>query len=97
MKLRWSKRAAANLDSIYDYIAQDSEPTAYAFIKALAESAGKLTDFPFLGRFVPESQREDVRELLFGEYRIIYRVEADTVWVLTVIHGRRLLNLELTP
>ena len=45
-----------------------------------------------MGRMVPEAEEENVRELLFHNYRIIYRVETDGILILTVIHGARDLS-----
>ena len=48
---------------------------------------------PQLGRLVPEAEeREDVRELIFQSYRVIYLVETEQVSILTVIHGSRDLS-----
>ena len=44
-----------------------------------------------MGRIVPETNRKDIRELLFKNYRIIYRVGTDHVSILTIRHGRQLL------
>ena len=44
---------------------------------------------PLAGRVVPELQREDVREVLLGTYRIVYRVREDAIDVLTVFEGHR--------
>jgi plasmid stabilization system protein ParE len=38
---------------------------------------------------VPELDRDEIRELLFGEYRVIYRLDPKRIVVLTVRHGRR--------
>ena len=54
----------------------------------------RLARSPKRGRVVPEAGREEIRELLYGQYRIIYRVEEGSVSILTVRHGRRLLDLE---
>jgi hypothetical protein len=40
-----------------------------------------------MGRFVPEADDGNIRELLFYNYRIIYRFETDRILVLTIIHG----------
>ena len=49
-----------------------------------------LAEHPKIGRRVPEAEeREDVRELIFQSYRVIYLVEAEQVHILTVIHGSR--------
>jgi len=56
----------------------------------LIEAVGVLKDHPRLGRRVPEAEeREDLRELIFQSYRVIYLLEADQVHILTVMHGRR--------
>lgn len=39
----------------------------------------------------PELGLNDHREVYVREYRVIYRIEAHTVQILAVIHGRRLL------
>ena len=52
--------------------------------------------FPRSGRIVPELRREDVRELGLKRYRIIYRIlDKETLEVLTVYHGSRLLDLDI--
>ena len=51
-----------------------------------------------MGREVPEAEREDVRELLFQSYRIIYLVKADHLYIVAVIHGsRNLIGMEGNP
>ena len=90
MRIVWSDVAEADLDDLYDYIARDVPYYAEQFVDRLIEAVGVLTDHPRLGRQVPEAdEREDIRELIFQSYRVIYLVEADQVHILTVIHGRR--------
>ncbi len=90
MRIRWSDIAEADLDQIYDYIARDVPCYAEQFVDRLIEAVGALQDYPKLGRRVPEAKdREDVRELIFQSYRIIYLLEAEHVYILTVIHGSR--------
>lgn len=47
--------------------------------------------FPRAGRIVPEAGREDVRERIVGEYRIVYRLQGETAILLTVFRASRLL------
>ena len=90
MRLTWSDVAEADLDDLYDYIARDVPYYAEQFVDRLIEAISILKDNPRLGRRVPEAEeREDVRELIFQSYRIIYLVEVDQVHILTVIHGSR--------
>jgi len=53
-----------------------------------------LEDLPKPGRIVPEIERDDFREVIKGNYRIIYRVEPEQVSILTVRHGKQILPLE---
>lgn len=48
---------------------------------------------PESGRKVPEDKRGIYRELIVGNYRVVYRVDGDTVTIVTLIHGARLLQL----
>jgi plasmid stabilization system protein ParE len=54
--------------------------------------AETLAMSPRRGRIVPELDRPDVREVLFGNYRVIYRIGADEIVILSVRHGRRMLD-----
>jgi toxin ParE1/3/4 len=92
MKLEWTEPALLDIENIRDYIARDSEYYATRFITRIIEAAETLPQFPLIGRFVPEAEDETIRELLFQNYRIIYRVDAKRILILTVIHGGRDLN-----
>ena len=90
MRIAWSDVAEADLDDLYDYIARDVPYYAEQFVGRLIDAVGVLQDHPKLGRRVPEAEeREDVRELIFQSYRIIYLVDIEQVSILTVIHGSR--------
>jgi len=47
---------------------------------------------PRSGRVVPELARDDVREVIVGNYRIVYRIEAEAIVILTVFEGHKLLK-----
>lgn len=97
--VNWTLKAQAALDSIYDYIHQDAPYYAERVAQQIIESADRLDAFPLSGRVVPEAGREDIRELIFQSYRIIYWViNEDRIDILTVLHSRRdLTNPELQP
>lgn len=88
-ELRWSLTAGDDLREIEEYIASDSVLHAVNFVDRLVESAGRLGAAPRIGRVVPEFGREDLREVLFRGYRIVYLLRGDTVTVLRVVHGAR--------
>ena len=93
MQIKWTELALDDLESIRVYISKDSQFYARQFIERLFDSTEKLQDFPQLGRRVPEmGERNDIRELIFQGYRIIYQVQAGYISVLTVIHGSRNLS-----
>jgi plasmid stabilization system protein ParE len=59
----------------------------------------KLAEFPRIGRTVPEAEgRDDVRELVYQGYRIIYLTRPEWVFIVTIIHSSRdLADKELNP
>ncbi|MFD0698021.1 type II toxin-antitoxin system RelE/ParE family toxin [Paenibacillus sp. GCM10027628] len=91
-KLTWSPRSLNDLEIIFEYIKPDSEENARNFIKQLITSTVDITEFPFSGRAVPEFKEHSIREKLYKNYRIIYRISKNEVEVLTVLHQSRRLN-----
>jgi toxin ParE1/3/4 len=90
-RIVWSRRAAQDLGSIADYIAQDSPAYASIVVKTIISQTRTLFRFPRSGRKVPEFDDEDIRELIAYSYRIIYRVKRDEILIAAVIHGKRAL------
>ncbi|MBM3332848.1 type II toxin-antitoxin system RelE/ParE family toxin [candidate division WOR-3 bacterium] len=90
-QLVWSPSALAGLAEICEYISRDSEYYAKLFAQRIFSAAEKLTLFPEAGRVVPEYDRSDLRELLFQNYRIVYRIKGKQVQIAAVVHGARLL------
>jgi toxin ParE1/3/4 len=60
---------------------------ASGFVERIILAADRLVDYPKVGRVVPETNDENVRELLYQGYRLIYRVKGDSIEMLSVIHG----------
>lgn len=90
MKLEWAESARSNLRQLREYIAEDSPENADRFIAKIIASVEALTDQPNMGREVPEADnREDVRELIFQNYRIIYLVKSERIYIVSVVHGSR--------
>lgn len=77
MVIEWSARARTDILELRTYIAQDSPHYARRFIEKIFKAVETLTEHPQIGRKVPEADREDIRELLFQNYRIIYRTKAE--------------------
>ena len=92
MKIVWTEPAVEDLRELHAYIARDSEMYASGFVERIILAVEQAADHPRVGRVVPEKNDEDVRELLYQNYRIIYRIKSDKIEVLTVIHGARALT-----
>ncbi len=98
MKIEWTEPSENDLGEIYDYIARDAPYYAEQFIDRIIDATGKLEDHPKIGRQVPEANLDNVRELIFQNYRIIYLIKHKVIYIITVIHDSRDLNLmEIKP
>lgn len=91
-EVRWTPQAADDLKGITEFIAADSPHYARLFAMDLLAAVERLSEFPRFGRVVPELKNPAMREILFGSYRIVYRVQGDLVELLTVYHGGRLID-----
>jgi len=92
--VRWTQRALGDLREINDFIARDSERAAEAMVDRLQRAPDRLAVFPESGRVMPEFPKLRYREIIVASYRILYRIEVDTVWIAAIVHGRRLLDKE---
>ena len=89
--------AEADTSEIWDYIAQDNPEAATAFILRLEEQIGTLEMFPQRCPLIPESELlgASYRHLLFGNYRIIFKITGATVIVMRILHEARLLDTDI--
>lgn len=92
MKILYSSIAVSDLEHLKEYISYDSPSLANSFILSLFKSIEKLSDFPKIGRVVPEFKDENIREIIFKTYRVIYKVFKDHVYILTIHHGAKILK-----
>jgi len=88
-RVRWTPAALADLDDIAGYIAQDSRYYAAMFVRRIKLATGSLGTFSMRTRMVPELGDENVRELLLGEYRIIFRIMEQEVQIISVLNQAR--------
>ena len=94
MKIIWSPLAHQRIDEIADYIATDNLDAAEQWVNSVYDNVKRLKDFPRSGRVVPEVEKDDIREILFGDYRIIYGIEKKQIKILTVRHGKQIPPIE---
>ena len=91
-EVRWTPQAAEDLESIAEFIAEDSPHYARLFVINILQVINILIDFPRSGRIVPELNDPVIREIILGNYRIVYRFRDEIVEILTVYHGARLFD-----
>jgi len=92
MKVIWTELAVEKLEEYADYIALDKPTAALKWAEAIQESANNLVDFSNIGRKVPEIKREDIREIIKGDYRIISCIDSNYISILTIRHTKQLLD-----
>ncbi len=94
MKLFWTETAKQDLLAIQRYIAADNPNAAKKWIERLRALARNTLHSPLAGRKVPEFSRDDIRERIEGNYRIVYQVFEDHIVIVTVFEGHALFPLE---
>lgn len=87
MNVHWTETAEAQLDAIYAYIVQDSKTFALRTVDQITRKSEQISQFPMSGRRVPEFDLDQIREIFYGSYRIIYHINPNQIDILAVIHG----------
>lgn len=93
VKIDWTELLILDLKEIFDYIAVNSDRYASLTTYKIYQRVQILADNPFSGRIVPEFNKNPIRELIEGNYRIIYRIKSEIqIDILRVYHSARLLK-----
>ena len=86
----FSAKAIRDIEQIHAYIAKDSVRYANGQVRRIIDAADLIEQFPRGGRMVPDVEHPSVREIIIGNYRMIYNLGIDDrAEILTVFHGRR--------
>jgi len=93
VKLIWTELALKDLKEIHEYIARDSKLYAKRQVSKIIKKAEKIKEQPFSGRIVPEFSNDSIREMLEGNYRVIYKVNDGGVFITRIYHSARLLKV----
>jgi len=88
-RIAWTEPAVTDLNGIHDYISRDSEVYADAVLFEIFTAVDQLAHYAQSGRIIPETDEENTREILVGNYRIMYELRGETIRILTVLHGAR--------
>jgi toxin ParE1/3/4 len=92
VKVVWTDQALIRLGEIETFIAVDSPTRASSFVEKLIQRGERLGKFPRLGRPLPELKTTVIREIIVDSYRIVYKTWPESVHILTVFEGHRLLR-----
>ncbi len=93
-----TQRAQNDLEDIYYYIAADSVNNASNFVLELEMKVYSLEVFPDRNPLIPENELldADYRHLIYKNYRIVFRIFEDSVFILRIIHGSKLLKIKIS-
>ena len=94
MEVEWSPLSIQRVLELADYIALDKPDVATQWASNIFDSTEKLKKHPKLGRVVPEINDDDFRELIEGNYRVVYWLGTSKISILTVCHGKQLLPID---
>ena len=89
----WAPSAANHLESICGFIAKDSEHYACLFANKIIGLIETIPLFPEAGRVVPEYGNENLREKIYQNYRVVYRIKKHAIEIVAICHGAKILKL----
>jgi toxin ParE1/3/4 len=90
----WAPQAIQDVEAIRAHVARDSAHYAGLVVERIVGAVERLQEHPRSGRIVPELGDESIREVIHGNYRIVYRLRHEVVEIATVFHGARLFRLD---
>ena len=92
-----TKVAESDLREIFQYIASDNETSAMKLVSEIVRQIDSLEQFPLRCPVISESRElgKEYRHIIYGNYRTIFRIDGSSVIIMLVIHGARLLSLEI--
>ncbi|MBV5304717.1 MAG: type II toxin-antitoxin system RelE/ParE family toxin [Chlorobium sp.] len=95
MTITFTQKARFQIEENARFIAADKPIAARKWADGVQQAVCKLKEFPCLGRQVPEYANDTLRELLYGDYRIVYQIniELSRIEILSVFHSKQLLWL----
>ena len=87
MKVNWTAAAREQLRDIHAFIARSSPQYAITVVDRLTRRSKQIASFPMSGRVVPDVNDVNIREIIEGQYRIIYHILENEIDVIAVVHS----------
>ncbi len=91
MEVIFTDQFLDRVEECTDYIALDHVPTAIKWARGVFEQCQKLSSQPETGRIAPEFRRPEIREVIHGNYRLVYELKPNQIDMLTIWHTRQML------
>ena len=91
MEVIFTDRFLTRVEKCTDYIALDDIPTAIEWAEGVFTHCEQLSSQPESGRMVPEFNRKEIKELIHGNYRLVYEIKSNRIDMLTIWHVRQSL------
>mgnify|MGYP001235136150 CR=1 FL=1 len=89
-KIIWANLAIQDLENIYDYISENSPLYAAKLMSEIIERTELLVTHPKIGRVIPEKEDVEFREIMHGNYRIMYKIhKLPFIYIYRIIHRSR--------
>jgi len=91
-KVYWTRSAQSDLLEIIDFIKTDSKNNAKNIIEKIKKKSHELNKMPFRGIVVPEFREFNIdkyREIIISPWRVIYLIDNQSVFILSVVDSRR--------
>jgi len=93
VEIRWSPIATDDYESIIRYYEKTAPKFAQNFAKKIIFIIENLFQFPKMGRLVPELENIEIREIIYRNFRIIYRLQENFLEIARIIHGSHILKI----
>lgn len=87
--VRWTIGAREDLRGIVTFVSRYSEMYSAALATRIVLAVDRLEAYPMLGRIVPEYDQENLREIIVGNYRVVYQFDGTDIGIVAVSHGSR--------
>lgn len=90
-----TRTATKDIKKIWHYIAQDNQQAANRFIEELTKQINTLKSFPLRCATIPENEilKTNYRQLIYKQYRTIFRIDENKIYILRILHGAKLLMI----
>lgn len=86
MRIIWHNKASQDLNENIRYISKQSPQNAILVLNTLTDLADSLKILPFRNPIEPVYNKENIRFIAKWSFKIIYRIEIDTIYILRIFN-----------